>query len=87
MLVECAEQARPMLVFTDLESTRNNICSTIARLRQNPATKHLPIVAFGGEQTPDLQQAAQAAGVTLIVSEQALLNHLAECLQQALEVE
>jgi len=44
-------------------------------------------VAFGGEQTPDLQQAAQAAGVTLIVSEQALLNHLAECLQQALEVE
>ena len=87
MLVECAEQARPMLVFADLESTRNNICSAIARLRQNPTTKHLPVVAFGAERAPDLQQAAQVAGVTLVVSEQALLNHLPECLQQALEVE
>ena len=87
MLVECAEQARPMLVFADLESTRNNICSAIARLRQNSATRHLPVVAFGAERSPDSQQAAQDAGVTLIVSEQALLNHLPECLQQALEVE
>jgi CheY-like chemotaxis protein len=87
MLVECAEQARPMVVFADLESARNNICSAIARLRQNPATKHLPVVAFGGEHAPELQKAAEAAGVTLIVSEQAVLNHLAECLEQALQVE
>jgi PleD family two-component response regulator len=87
MLVECAEQTRPMLVFADLESTRDSICSAIGRLRQNPATKHLPVIAFGGEQATDLQDAAKAAGVTLIVSEQAILNHLPECLEQALEVE
>ena len=87
MLVECAEQARPIVVLTDLESTRNNICSAIARLRQNAATQHLPVIAFGGEQAPQLQDAAKAAGVTLIVSEQAVLHHLAECLEQALQVE
>lgn len=87
MLLECAEQARPMLVLADLESTRNNICSAISRLRQNAATHHLPVIAFGAEHNPDLQTAAQAAGVTLIVSEQAILNHLAECLEQALRVE
>lgn len=87
MLVECAEQARPMVVLADLESTRNNICSAIARLRQNTATQHLPVIAFGAEQSPDLQAAAQAAGVTLIVSEQAILHHLSECLEQALHVE
>jgi CheY-like chemotaxis protein len=87
MLVECAQQARPMLVLADLESTRNNICSGIARLRQNPTTQHLPVIAFGTEHSPHLQTAARAAGVTLIVSEQALLGHLAECLEQALHVE
>ena len=28
-LVECAEQAKPMLVLADLESTRNNVCAAL----------------------------------------------------------
>ena len=86
MLVECAEQARPMLVLADLESTRNNVCAAIARLRQNASTRHLPIIAFGNENT-EVQNAAKAAGVTLLVGEQAVLNHLTECLEQALQVD
>lgn len=86
MLVECAEQTRPMLVLADLESTRNNVCSAIARLRQNAGTKHLPVIAFGSE-AEEVQNAAKSAGVTLLVGEQAVLNHLAECLEQALQVE
>src|SRR5690348_7635883 len=86
MLVECAEQTRPMLVLADLESTRNNVCSAIARLGQNAGTKHLPVIAFGSE-AEEVQNAAKAAGVTLLVGEQAVLNHLAECLEQALQVE
>ena len=86
MLVECAEQTRPMLVVADLESTRHNVCSAIARLRQNAGTKHLPVIAFGSE-AEEVQNAAKAAGVTLLVGEQAVLNHLAECLEQALQVE
>jgi len=86
-LEECAEQARPMLVLADLESSRNNVCPALARLRQNPATHHLPIIAFGGERSTDLHAAAKAAGVTLLVSETGILDHLPQFLDQALQVE
>jgi CheY-like chemotaxis protein len=86
-LVECAEQAKPMLVLADLESARNNVCSALARLKQNAATRHLPVIAFSGENAGELQAAAKAAGVTLIVSETAMLNHLPQFLDQALQVE
>ena len=59
----------------------------LARLKQNAATKHLPVIAFSGENAPELQAAAKAAGVTLIVSEAAILNHLPQFLDQALQVE
>jgi CheY-like chemotaxis protein len=86
-LVECAEQAKPMLVLADLESARNNVCAALARLKQNADTQHLPVIAFCGENAGELQAAAQGAGVTLIVSEAAILNQLPQCLDQALQVE
>ena len=86
-LVDCAEQAKPMLVLADLESSQNNVCPALARLKQNAATQHLPVIAFSGENAAELQAAAKAAGVTLIVSEAAMLNHLPQFLDQALQVE
>lgn len=87
LLTECAEQAKPMLVLADLDSPRNNICAALARLKQNPATRHLPVIAFGGDKAPELQAEAQAAGVTLVVSETAILSHLPQFLERALLVE
>jgi len=87
LLVPCAEQARPLVVLTDLESTRSDVCSAISRLRQHPATRHLPVIAFGGERSVQDPAGAEAAGVTLVVSEAAVLNHLSECLQQALQID
>jgi CheY-like chemotaxis protein len=86
-LVEQAEQAKPMLVLADLESAQNNVCATLARLRQNPATKHLPIIAFCREDAAEVQTAAKAAGVTLLVAETTILSHLPQFLDQALQVE
>lgn len=86
-LVESAEQLKPLLVLADLESTRNNVCAALTRLKQNPATQHLPILAFGAENAAELQSAAQAAGVTLIAGEAAILNHLPQLLEQVLQVE
>ena len=87
MLVQSAEQSKPMLVLADLNCARADICGALARLKQNEATKHLPVIGFSGEGRPDLQSAALAAGVTLVVSEAAILHHLAECLDQALQIE
>jgi CheY-like chemotaxis protein len=87
ILVECAEQAKPLLVLADLESTRENVCAAVARLKQNPATRHLPVIGIARETAINLQPEAQAAGVTLFVTDSAILNHLPEILDQALQLE
>ena len=87
LLVASAEQTKPMLVLAELESARNNACAAIAQLKQNPATQHLPVIAFARETPRELQAAAQAAGVTFLVTETALLNHLPQFLDQALQLE
>lgn len=87
LLVPCAEQARPLVVLTDLESSHSDVRSAISRLRQHPATSHLPVIAFGDEQSLKDPSGAETAGVTLVVSDAALLNHLSECLERALQVD
>jgi PleD family two-component response regulator len=87
LLVECCEQTKPMLLLADLRADHQKVCAAIARLKQNPATRHVPVIAFGDQDSPELQKSSLEAGVTLIVSESALLNHLPECLDQALTLE
>jgi CheY-like chemotaxis protein len=86
-LVECAEQTRPMLVLADLDSQRPQVCAAIGRLRQAEQTRHLPVVAFSAGTDPSAQTDAQTAGATLVVGDTAILNHLPQILEQALQVE
>jgi CheY-like chemotaxis protein len=85
LLVSCAEEAKPMLVLADLTSSKNSVCPAIVRLKSNPSTQHLPVIAFGADDSPEVQASARTAGVTLVVSEAAILNHLPQVLQQALQ--
>ena len=87
LLLECCEQTKPMLVLAEIRVAHQKVCAAIARLKGNPATQHVPVIAFGTEGIPDAQKAALEAGATLVVSESAVLNHLPECLDQALRVE
>ncbi len=86
-LVECAEQAKPMLVLADLESKQHNVCAALGRLKQNGSTKHVPVIAFARDDAAELQSAARSAGATLVVSDAAILTHLPQFLDQALQVE
>lgn len=87
LLLGCAEQARPLVVLIDLDSTRTDLFVTITQLKGHPATKHLPVIAFAAEITPAIQKKAEEAGVTLLASESAILNQLPQLLEQALQVE
>ena len=87
LLVTCAEQTKPMLVLADLHSQRNDVLPAIAQLRQNAATKHLPVIGFAADPAPAGEAALKAAGVTLLVHENAILTHLPQFLEQALQVE
>jgi len=86
-LTECAEQTKPMLVLADLDAPQQDVCGAIRRLKQNPATQHLPVIGFLGEESAALQDQARQAGASLVVSSTAILQHLSECLDQALQVE
>ena len=85
LLIE-AEKQKPLLVFADLESTKNEICVAIADLKKNPATAHLPVIGFASEARKDLLAAALAAGA-LTVGDTALLGHLPQLLDQALQLD
>ena len=86
-LTECAEQVKPLLVLADLESSKNNVCDAVKKLKQNPSTQHLPVIGIATEKAAELQSDAITAGVTLVVSDVAILNHLPQFLDQALQVE
>jgi PleD family two-component response regulator len=86
-LVACARQEKPMLVLADLESSRNDICRVIAELKQDAATQHSPVIAIAKEGDTALLRAAQNAGATLVAGETAILGHLSQFLDQALQVE
>ena len=86
-LVDYAQQKKPLLVLLDLASSLTNVSVAIARLKQNPDTKHLPIIAFASEQETELQETARKAGATLVVNDTAILTHLDQFLEQALHVE
>ena len=87
LLANAAEQSKPIVVLADLESTQQNVCAALGRLKQNPATRHLPLIAFSSESTKEQQDAAKAAGITLLATEAAILNHLPQMLEQALQVD
>jgi CheY-like chemotaxis protein len=87
VLAASAEQEKPLLVLVDLESSQWQVSGVITELRKNSATRHLPVIAFACEEETGLQQAARAAGATLVVSEAGLLSQLPQLLDQALQVE
>jgi PleD family two-component response regulator len=85
--VACARQEKPMLVLADLVSTRETISNLIGQLKQHPETQHIPIIAFAPEDDAALQEAARCAGATLVASDVAILSHLSQLLDQALQIE
>jgi len=86
-LVEQAEREKPLLVLADLEPRREQVCAAIAGLRQNRATAHVPVIALAAGSNPASHEAARAAGATLVVNDSAILVHLNQLLDQALQVE
>jgi CheY-like chemotaxis protein len=86
-LLASAVQSKPMLVFVDLEVRGKDVLGTITQLKQNPATGHIPVIGFSGQGAPELEAAARTAGVNVLATEAALLNHLPLLLEQALQVE
>ena len=85
-LVQQAEREKPLLVMADLEPRQEQVCEAISQLRRTTATAHIPVIAYTSADNTKAQEAARSAGATLVVQDAALLPHLDQFLQQALEV-
>lgn len=81
-----AEGTKPLFVIVDVEPKTPKVCDAIAGLRRHTATAHIPVIAITGEDREEAQEAARQAGARLVVTDTAILAHLDQFLQQALEV-
>ena len=86
-LVEHAEQEKPLLVLADIEPHQEQVCVAISSLKHNAATAHIPVIAVSSGTNTGGQAAARDAGATLAVSDTAILVHLSQFLEQALQVD
>src|SRR5437016_1564392 len=86
-LAKVAEKERPMVLVVDLSSAKNDICAQIKAIKSNPATNHLPILAFCQAATAAQGSEALAAGAKVVTGEEAILAHLPQLLERALEIE
>jgi CheY-like chemotaxis protein len=81
-LTRSAEEHKPVLVLTDLVSSRGSVCAAIKLLRDNKSTEHIPVIAFAADEA--LHKEAAASGATLAVGDAAILQHLSQIIDQAL---
>ena len=86
-LVQQAEREKPLLLIADLEPRSAEVCDAISRLKQNLATSHIPVIALDSGRLPALPDAARTAGATLVVNDRAILVHLKQFMDQALQVD
>ena len=86
-LVEQAEREKPLVIIADLEPRQDEACAAIARLKTNPATSHIPVIAFAAASHSAVHEAGRTAGATLVVNDSAILVHLNQFLEQALQLD
>jgi CheY-like chemotaxis protein len=86
-LAAAAEREKPLVVFVDVEPHYERTCAAITALRKHAATGHVPIIAFASAHNNAAHEAARRAGATLVVNDAALLVHLNQFLDQALQVD
>lgn len=85
-LVAAAVESRPIVILTDVDVSPEEVSAALQQLRANPATAHIPVIGFGHEVAETSQAALVALGATLVVNDAAMLSHLAQLLDRALEV-
>jgi len=87
VLLKTAQEAKPLVVLADIESNSASVCDAIAKLKATKATSHLPVIGFGHDPGAGLQDQARKAGANVIANEAAILGHLPQLLDQALQIE
>lgn len=81
------QNQKPLLLVAELPTDKPSVREAMLALKQNPATAHVPILAYASETNTAVQEAARTAGANLIASEAGLLDQLPQLLEQVLQVD
>jgi CheY-like chemotaxis protein len=80
-----ALEHKPLVVLIDLAKDANLEAASV--LSAKPETRHVPLVGYAHEIRPELQTRANNAGISIVVTDSAILQHLKPLLCRALQVE
>ena len=86
LLAATTKRETPLLLLADLDAGAD-IRAAIEKIKADPASAHLPIIAFAPDNRADLLAAAETAGANFTVGEAVLSAHLPQLLDRALHVE
>jgi hypothetical protein len=85
-LPAACESQMPLVVVAEL-APPEEVCAAIARLKANPGTQHIPVLAFARAPHSAAPEKARQAGVTLLAAEAGMAEQLPQLLEQVLQVE
>ena len=86
LLAAVTKREMPMLLLADFEA-KADVKTAIEKIKAEPATAHVPVIAFAPDDQQDKLAAAKAAGANFAIGESALGSHLPQLLDQALHLE
>ncbi len=87
LLEEQAQQQSPMLLVAEFPAEKSAVPDVVTALKKNPATAHIPVLAYVVEASPAFQEIARNAGANLIASEAHVLDQLPQLLEQVLRLD
>ncbi len=86
LLKQVCEEQKPLFALVEIAPQKGGY-PEIEAVRLNPATEHIPVVAFSGSHDKAFQAAARSSGVSLVAASAAVLDQLPQLLDQALDME
>lgn len=85
-LPAACESGKPLVVIAELLPAVP-ACAAISEVKKNPATQHIPVLAFTAVHDPAIQAQAVESGVALLAGNAAIAEQLPQLLDQILQVE
>jgi hypothetical protein len=81
-----AQAEKPLIILADLEEREELVVAAVGQLRGEASTTHIPVIGFRRELDDASQASLAAHGFTFAASDAAILNHLPQLLERALDV-
>jgi CheY-like chemotaxis protein len=86
LLPPACEREKPLVVIAELVPAPD-ACAAVAKVKKNPATQHVPVLAFTSANDAATQNSAMEAGVALLAGNAAIAEQLPQLLDQVLQLE